>query len=49
MATVDAPRSHGERLWFVIDLTGTRYAMKSKEDQDSENGQRSVLENEQFQ
>ena len=49
MATVEAPRSHGERLWFVIDLAGTRYAMNSKEDQDSENGRRPASENEQFQ
>jgi len=26
MATVDGPRSHGERLWFVIEAAGTRYA-----------------------
>jgi len=26
MATVDGPRSHGERLWFVIESAGTRYA-----------------------
>jgi hypothetical protein len=25
MATVDIPRSHGERLWFVIEAAGTRY------------------------
>ena len=26
MATVDGSRSHSERLWFVIDSAGTRYA-----------------------
>jgi hypothetical protein len=26
MAMVDSPRSHSERLWFVIDSAGTRYA-----------------------